>query len=226
MTFEGILRMAPVKIEPNNQVSFTHLEEGVLPPRCFVIELESLIPGGGSPSPPLSPPLPRGFLDLAYGPTPLGRVIISVTIDGLLGRNFLLMCAGGMGAASYDHSRVSGVGNKGGAGEFMLMGHYVSHGGGGGGGPTSTRAVLPSREEDWERESRTYEETPWKAGDVRGNISYEEASEFYIVTRDDPSRRYSDCFGMVEEGLNVLKSAISKYEDFEQVKVANCGLIL
>ncbi|XP_064083277.1 uncharacterized protein LOC135199297 [Macrobrachium nipponense] len=97
MTFEGKLRLAPVKIESNNQVSFTHLEEGVLPPRCFVIELESLIPGGGSPSPPLSPPLPRGFLDLAYGPTPLGRVIIRVTVNGLQGRNFLLMCAGGWG---------------------------------------------------------------------------------------------------------------------------------
>ncbi|XP_064093957.1 uncharacterized protein LOC135206534 [Macrobrachium nipponense] len=47
MTFEGILRMAPVKIEPNNQVTVPHLEEGILPPRCFVIELESLIPGGG-----------------------------------------------------------------------------------------------------------------------------------------------------------------------------------
>ncbi|XP_064090927.1 E3 ubiquitin-protein ligase TRIM13-like [Macrobrachium nipponense] len=46
MTFEGTLRVAPVKIEPNNEVSVPHLDEGVLPPRCFVIELESLMTGG------------------------------------------------------------------------------------------------------------------------------------------------------------------------------------
>ncbi|XP_064082993.1 uncharacterized protein LOC135199009 [Macrobrachium nipponense] len=228
MTFEGKLRLAPVKIESNNQVSFTHLEEGVLPPRCFVIELESLIPGGGSPSPPLSSPLPRGFLDLAYGPTPLGRVIIRVTVDGLQGRNFLLMCAGGIGGNSYAQSRVSGVEDW--LGEWIIMGEYQPLGGGGGGsGTTSTRAVLPSREEDWKRElvvSGTYEETPWKAGDARGDISYEGASKFWIVTRDHPRWRHIYCFGMVEEGLDVLKSAISKYEDIEQVKVANCGLIL
>ncbi|XP_064090926.1 uncharacterized protein LOC135204701 [Macrobrachium nipponense] len=227
MTFEGTLRVAPVKIEPNNEVSVPHLDEGVLPPRCFVIELESLMPGG-SPSPPPSTPPPMGFLDLAYGSTPLGRVVIRITTKGLKGRNFLYMCAGGMGGPSYAHSRVSYVGKKDEAGEWILLGNYVSFGGRG----TSTRAVLSSREEDWEsaKESdETYEVTREKAGEVRGDISYERASEFCIVTRDDNDRKYRtrNCFGVVEEGLNVLTTTISKYyQDIGNVHISQCGLIL
>ncbi|XP_066990028.1 uncharacterized protein [Macrobrachium rosenbergii] len=224
-TCNGTLRVAPVKIESNNQVSFTHLQEDVLPPRCFVMELESLMQWSPSPS---SPSLPRAFLDLAYKSTPLGRVIVRVTENGLWGLNFLHMCAGGMGP-SYANSQVLNVGNKGEKGEYISMGQYLSHGGGGGGGGggKSIRAVLSSRE-DWERESErgeTYEETPWQAGEVRGNISYEKASWFWIVTRDHPGRdRY--CFGKMEEGLDVLREAILKYPDIAQVKVAQCGLIL
>ncbi|XP_064090929.1 uncharacterized protein LOC135204705 [Macrobrachium nipponense] len=223
MTHEGKLRLAPIKIE----YCVNHLEDGVLPPRCFVIELGSLI-SGGSPSPPLSSPPPRGFLDLAYKSTPLGRVIIRITINGLKGRNLLYMCAGGMGGPSYVHSRGLKVTHFGWGGEGVSMGHYVSHGRGGerGGVGASTRAVLSSREEDWGRERETYEQTPYKAGDVRGDISSEGASRFWIVTRGDPNWRRSNCFGMVEEGLDVLIDVISKYPDITQVKVANCGLIL
>ncbi|XP_066959180.1 LOW QUALITY PROTEIN: tripartite motif-containing protein 59-like [Macrobrachium rosenbergii] len=222
MTIKGKLRMAPVKIESNNQLYINHLEEGRLPPGCFVIELESLMQGSPSPS-PYSPP--RAFLDLTYESTHLGRVIVRVTENGMKGLNFLYMCAGGMGP-SYANSQVLGVKNKGEAGEHIDMGKYVSHGGGGGGGK-STEAVLSSGE-DWQREmkSEIYKWTPWKAGDVRGIISYKRASRFWIVTRDCHSWRRRDCFGMVEEGLEVLKDAISKYPDIKKVKVATCGLIL
>ncbi|XP_066955640.1 uncharacterized protein [Macrobrachium rosenbergii] len=219
MTFKGKLRVAPVKIESNNQLYVNHLQEGVLPPRCFVIELESLMQGCPSPSP--SPP-PRAFLDLAYESTHLGRIIIRVTGNGIWGLNFLYMCAGGMGP-SYANSQFLDAYNKGGPGEWIRMGDCVSHGG----GSTSTQAVLSSRE-DWERESKReeiYEETPYKAGDVRGFISYEGASLFWIVTRDRPSWKQRYCFGMVEEGLDVLRDAISKYPDITQVKVAECGLV-
>ncbi|XP_066973284.1 uncharacterized protein [Macrobrachium rosenbergii] len=183
----------------------------------------------GCPPSPSSPA--RAFLELAYKSTHLGRVIIRVTENGIKGLNFLYMCAGGMGP-SYANSQVLGVRCKGMEGEFIEMGHYASHGGGG----TSTRAVLTSRE-DWKRErererererqrKETNEVTPWKAGDVRGGDSYEDASEFWIVTRDDPLWKDGHRFGVVEEGgLDVLLDAISKYPDITQVKVASCGLL-
>ncbi|XP_066990024.1 tripartite motif-containing protein 59-like [Macrobrachium rosenbergii] len=224
-TYEGKLRVAPVKIESNNQASFTHLQEGVLPPRCFVIELESLMQWSPSPSPsppPSSPP--RAFLDLAYESTHLGRVIIRI-IDqgGQLGLNFIQMCSGRTGP-SYANSQILDVNNKGRAGEWIQMGDYVTHGGGGGGDGTSTQAVLSSRE-DWERKSqgKTYKSMQWKEGDVRGFTSYEKASWFGIVTRDHPSWNGKDCFGKVEEGLDVLRDAILKYPDTGKVKIAQCG---
>ncbi|XP_066990431.1 tripartite motif-containing 13-like [Macrobrachium rosenbergii] len=221
-THDAKLRVAPVKIESNDQVSFTHLQEGVLPPRCFVIELESLM----QRSPPSS--LPRAFLDLVYGSTHLGRIVIRVFENCIRGLNFLYMCAGGMGP-SYASTQVFDIRHMGEEDINVFMGAYISHGGGGGGGGgggKSTRAVLSSRE-DWEREmKKTYEETPLKAGEVRGNISYDDASVLWIVTRDDPSIRKRSCFGKVEEGLEVLIDAILKYPNYTEIKVTQCGLIL
>ncbi|XP_064090724.1 uncharacterized protein LOC135204474 [Macrobrachium nipponense] len=223
MTFRGKLRMAPVKIESNNELYMNHLQEGVLPLRCSVIKLECLMPGGSPPSLSPSPP-PRAFLDLAYESTPLGRVIIRVNENGILALNFLYMCAGGMGSY-YANSQVLRVNRMGEEGENVLMGEYVTQGGGGGG--KSTQAVLLSRE-DWQRESqlRNCKLTTMQAGEVRGIIPYEEASQFWIVTRDHPRWRGGYCFGEVAEGLDVLVDAILKYPDITQVKVANCGLIL
>ncbi|XP_066990424.1 uncharacterized protein [Macrobrachium rosenbergii] len=213
-TFEGKLRVAPVKIESNNQLYVNHLQEGVLPPKCFAIELDSLVQGSSS-----SPP--RAFLDLTYGSTHLGRVIIRI-IDqgGQLGLNFIQMCSGRMGP-SYANSQVFEVRSKGVPGEDIGMGEYVSHGGG-----TSAQAVLSSKE-DWEREMsrKTYEETLEIAGELRGDISYEGASQFWIVTRDGSELGCGYCFGKVEEGLNVLRDAISKHPDHTKIKVAQCGLV-
>ncbi|XP_066938862.1 uncharacterized protein [Macrobrachium rosenbergii] len=223
MTFKGKLRVAPVQVESNNQLYVNHLQEGVLPPRCYAIELEPLMQG--SPPSPSSPP--KAFLDLAHESTQLGRVIIRVTENGILALNFLYMCAGGMGP-SYANSQVLRVNRKAEEGENVLMGAYVSHGGeGGGGGDKSTRAVLSSREE-WQRESqtKTCKLTTMKAGEVRGIIPYEEASQFWIVTRDHPRWRGGYCFGEVQEGLDVLIDAILKYPDITKIMVAQCGLIL
>ncbi|XP_066958840.1 uncharacterized protein [Macrobrachium rosenbergii] len=231
MIYEGTLRVAPVKIECNNQVSLTHLQEGVLPPRCFFIELESLMQWSPSPSP--SPPpcsLPRAFLDLVDASIPLGRIIVRVTENGLKGLNFLYMCAGGMGP-SYAYSHISSMAGKGGPGERVSLGCYVSSGGGAGGGGTSTRAVLSSREDwqrEWERKRVFYKRKPCKAGEVRGDISYEDASEFWIITRDALFCGPGHCFGMVEEGLDVLLTTILKYpgQCIRKVRVGECGLIL
>ncbi|XP_066938269.1 uncharacterized protein [Macrobrachium rosenbergii] len=213
LTFKGKVKVAPVKTESNIYVNC--LEEGRLPPRCFVIELESLMQG--SPSPSFSSP-PRAFLDLAYGSTHLGRVIIKVFENCMKSLNFLYMCAVGMGP-SYANSQVSDVSNHLFGGDYISMGFSTES--------TQNQAVLSSKK-DWESEmeTKTRKLMPWKVGDVRGLISYEDASQFWIVTRDDPRCKSGYCFGKVEEGLNVLNDAILKYPDRTNIKVAQCGLVL
>ncbi|XP_064098560.1 uncharacterized protein LOC135209725 isoform X1 [Macrobrachium nipponense] len=216
MTIEEKRRVAPVNIEPNNQFSVSHLEEGDLPPKSLVVELEPLMQGS-SPYPHL-----RAFLDLAYESTQLGRIIVRVTENSLKGLNFLHMCVGGKGP-SYANSQVSFVDKKGMEAEYVEMGeYYVAHAG----AEKSTRAVSAS-EDNWMGEwgKEIYSDRPVMAGELRGYICYDKASLFWIVTRDCPSWIQRCCFGAVDEGLGVLKEAISKYPDITQVKVSNCGLL-
>ncbi|XP_064098561.1 E3 ubiquitin-protein ligase TRAIP-like isoform X2 [Macrobrachium nipponense] len=180
------------------------------------ITLEPLMQGS-SPYPHL-----RAFLDLAYESTQLGRIIVRVTENSLKGLNFLHMCVGGKGP-SYANSQVSFVDKKGMEAEYVEMGeYYVAHAG----AEKSTRAVSAS-EDNWMGEwgKEIYSDRPVMAGELRGYICYDKASLFWIVTRDCPSWIQRCCFGAVDEGLGVLKEAISKYPDITQVKVSNCGLL-
>ncbi|XP_064083280.1 uncharacterized protein LOC135199300 [Macrobrachium nipponense] len=60
MTFKGKLRLAPVKIESNNQVSFTHLGRRRSHTKMLCHKAGVLDAMVGSPSPPLSPPFQGG----------------------------------------------------------------------------------------------------------------------------------------------------------------------
>ncbi|XP_066941307.1 E3 ubiquitin-protein ligase trim-21-like [Macrobrachium rosenbergii] len=71
-TFEGKQRVARVKIGSKNQVSLDHLEEGDVPPKSYVIQLEYLMKISSR----------RAFLDLSVDGTHLGRIIIKVMDRG------------------------------------------------------------------------------------------------------------------------------------------------
>ncbi|XP_066938256.1 uncharacterized protein [Macrobrachium rosenbergii] len=198
MTFHGKQRIGPVKIESGNKIRVSRVEEGVVPPRSFVIQLESLMQGSCS--------IRRVFLDLACGSIHLGSVIIKITDNcSTMALNFIHMCLGDMGP-SYCHSGLRAKWN--GESETIALGSYdVPHGGG-----TSTQAVF-SREDFEQERQRTHECTVWRAGQVRGNFSFESASKVWIITKDDPHKKGKTLFGKVEEGLDILQNAISWYPD-------------
>ncbi|XP_068226735.1 uncharacterized protein [Palaemon carinicauda] len=206
---EGKQKVAPIKVHSKNLISVNHLEDVIIPPASFVLQLESLM---------LNKSSRRVFLDLAVREKHLGRIIIKVMDEGNLALNFLHMCMGDLGP-SYANSHVVCVDEKGKAGENIEFGQYEVEGG------TSMKAVLSGV--DWKKEKMRgiYQETALKPGDVRGWFLYEKASQFDIVIREHAIMMDKDCFGKVEEGLDILRDAIRRYPDIRRVKVVECGLL-
>ncbi|XP_064084507.1 uncharacterized protein LOC135200107 isoform X2 [Macrobrachium nipponense] len=205
-TFKGKQRVALIKLK--KQLVLSNFEEGDIPPKSYVIKVESL----------MHTPSRRAFLDLGVDGTVLGRIIIRVIDEGNLARNFLHMCAGDMGP-SYANSRVLSVYFKNEEGENVSMGSYKIN------GRNSKAAVLP--DVDWESEKRMeiYEKTSMKVGELRGWFNNAMASCFYIVTRDYSAEKYGNRFGIVEEGLDILRDAISQHPDVTKIMITDCGLI-
>ncbi|XP_064084541.1 uncharacterized protein LOC135200136 [Macrobrachium nipponense] len=201
--FEGKQRVARVKIGSKNQVSFNHLEEGDVPQKSYVIQLEYLMKMSAQ----------RVFLDLGVDGTHLGRIIIKVKDEGNLALNFLHLCAGDLGT-SYANSQVLDVESKGGDGENIDMGHY--------------KMLLSGVDFKEETKRDIYEQTSWKAGDVRVHVPDNEDTTpvFYIVTRDYLETQTIGHCGTVEEGLGVLRRAILQYPAIQKIKIVECGLIL
>ncbi|XP_068211132.1 tripartite motif-containing protein 59-like [Palaemon carinicauda] len=200
MVIEGKQRVARVRVKPRNQVHLSHFAEGHVPPKSLVINPEALM--NTSPR--------NAFLDLAIEGTFLARIVIKVMEEGNLALNFLHLCAGDLGP-SYANSQLSGVGWKSQSSERIYVDEYIR----------------PVMKVDWTREGRReiYKSTPYKEGEVRGWFSEENASNFYIVTKDHPSWNLNNCFGIVEEGLDTLRDATSQYPDITTVRIVDCGVI-
>ncbi|XP_066941704.1 uncharacterized protein [Macrobrachium rosenbergii] len=197
-TFKGKQRVARVKIGSKNQVSLDHLEEGDVPPKSYVIQLEYLMKMSSR----------RAFLDLSVDGTHLGRIIIKVMDEGNLALNFLHLCAGDLGT-SYANSQVLGVDCKDEDGENVDMGYY--------------NMLLSGVDLGEEMEREIYEEKSWKAGDV--GVYEGDTTLLFIVTRDNFINDGCHHLGTVEEGLEVLQDAILRYRDIQKIKIVECGLI-
>ncbi|XP_068227380.1 uncharacterized protein [Palaemon carinicauda] len=192
--------VAQIDIGANRVASFTRLRKGTLPPRCFILKPEDF----------LSMPSRRGFLDVSRNGTFLGRVIIKVIDEGNLALNFLHQCAGDLGS-SYVNSlcgRSFDTGN----------GVYI-------GGPVE--AVLPGVDWQEEEEKDIYKEISCKVGQVTAAFSNDIASMLFIITENTGSWiEWNGCFGVVEEGLDVLRKAKIYFPNVSDVQVVDCGLML
>ncbi|XP_068226778.1 tripartite motif-containing protein 59-like isoform X2 [Palaemon carinicauda] len=194
----GKQMVARIDIGANRKASFSRLREGTLPPRCFILKLEDF----------LSMPSRRGFLDVSRNGTFLGRVIIKVIDEGNLALNFLHKCAGDLGS-SYVNSWFS---------RSVIAGNgvYIVN---------AVEAVLPGVDWQKEREKDIYKQTSCKVvGQVTAAFSNDFASMLYIITENTDSWiKGNGCFGVVEEGLDVLREAPTYGSD---VQVVDCGLML
>ncbi|XP_068226676.1 tripartite motif-containing protein 59-like isoform X3 [Palaemon carinicauda] len=199
----GKQMVARIDIGANRVASFTCLKEGTLPPRCFILKLEDF----------LSMHSRRGFLDVSCKGTFLGRIIIKVIDEGNLALNFLHKCAGDLGS-SYVYSNFQSV-----ISVPKMEGVYING---------ESGAVLPGV--DWQKEKKKdiYKQTSFNmVGQVTADFSNRDALQLYIPTGNIGYRiKGNACFGMVEEGLDVLRKAATYDSYGSDVKVVDCGLML
>ncbi|XP_068226678.1 uncharacterized protein [Palaemon carinicauda] len=198
---KGKQMVAQIDIGANRVASFSRLTEGILPPRCFILKLEDF----------LSMPSRRGFLDVSYKGTFLRRIIIKVIDEGNQALNFLHKCAGDLGS-SYVYSNFRRIIS------FPKMeGVYING---------ESGAVLPGVDWQKEKEKDIYKQTTFKVGQVTAAFSNDFASELYIPTGNTGYwTKGNACFGVVEEGLDVLRKAPTYAKHGSDVQVVDCGLM-
>ncbi|XP_068226528.1 uncharacterized protein [Palaemon carinicauda] len=198
----GKQMVARIDIGSNCKVSFTRLREGTLPPRCFILKLEDF----------LSMHSRRGFLDVSCKGTFLGRIIIKVIDEGNLALNFLHKCAGDLGS-SYVYSDIRR------AISFTKVEEVYING--------ESGAVLPGVDWQKEKEKDIYKQTTFKVGQVTAAFSNRNVLQLYIPTGNTGYRMKGvTCFGLVEEGLDVLRKATSYNPYGSDMKVVDCGLMM
>ncbi|XP_068226779.1 uncharacterized protein [Palaemon carinicauda] len=198
----GKQMVAQIDIGSNREASFSPLTQGILPPRSFILKLEDF----------MSMHSRRGFLHVGANGTFLGRIIIKVIDEGNLALNFLHKCAGDLGS-SYVNWRCFLLDNP--EEEVCIYG-------------VPRNAVLP--EVDWQKEKTKdiYKQTSCKAGQMTAYFSDDDGSLLFgIRTRNTDSWiKERCCFGVVEEGLDVLRK-VTDYDAIERhEKIVGCGLVL
>ncbi|XP_068226944.1 uncharacterized protein [Palaemon carinicauda] len=196
----GKQMVARIDIGANRKASFSRLREGTLPPRCFILKLEDF----------LSMPSRRGFLDVSCKETFRRRIIIKVIDEGNLALNFLHKCAGDLGS-SYVNSNFYRFKSENGV---YIVG--------------AVRAVLPGVDWQKEKEKDIYKQTSCEVGQVTAGFSNDFASQLCIITGNTGNWITGNaCFGVVEEGLDVLRK-LASYRPLvnKQVKIVDCGLML
>ncbi|XP_069194019.1 uncharacterized protein [Procambarus clarkii] len=161
----------------------------------------------------LEPSCTLAFLDLGWAGSTRGRVTIRLTPDTPLGRQFVLLCTGQRGH-TYRNTRLLEVWNKGHRGECVVGGDYESNDSCGG------APLLPHLQGQYRESGQAgavwARYVPWGP----------RSAQFVIITRDDQGdHQYSNVFGDVVSGLNVVKAAVN-HSNITQVTVVDCGVVL
>lgn len=201
---EGRHRFARITIEDDRL--FLHaLQDLSLPLGAAKLQLSEVVPA--------CPPC-LVFLDLCWPASMHQRVIIRLSPDTPMARQFVLLCSGERGP-SYANTRLWGVGDKGLPGERLWFGDYENNDGTGG------AALLPNLSKGKYQKSAS-------AGALWGTWQWggrTRGAQFGITTRDRVGGVWSDVFGEVVEGMNCLRAAIN-HSDITEVIVVDCGVIL
>ncbi|XP_045599945.2 peptidyl-prolyl cis-trans isomerase-like [Procambarus clarkii] len=160
----------------------------------------------------LEPSCTLAFLDLGWAGSTRGRVTIRLTPDTPLARQFVLLCTGQRGH-TYRNTKLLGVGHKGEPWEWVVGGDYKSNDGEGG------APLLPDLQGQYRRSAR--------AGAVCARYVPRgpRCSQFAITTRDRVAVQWSDVFGDVVSGLDVVRAAVN-HSDITEVTVVDCGVVL
>nr|XP_045590885.1 peptidyl-prolyl cis-trans isomerase-like [Procambarus clarkii] len=159
----------------------------------------------------LEPSCTLAFLDLGWAGSTRGRVTIRLTPDTPLATQFVLLCTGQRGH-TYRNTKLLNVKYKGGPGKWVEGGDYESNDGWGG------APLLPDLQGQYRESGR--------AGAVLSlwGLGGPWSAQFGIITRDD-QEQWSDVFGDVVSGLDVVRAAVN-HSDITEVTVVDCGVVL
>ncbi|XP_045621709.2 uncharacterized protein [Procambarus clarkii] len=164
----------------------------------------------------MNPSCPLVFLDLGWAGSTRGRVTIQLKHDVGLSRQFVFLCTGQRGH-TYLNTKLLKVVGKGEVGEYVYGGDYESNDGKGG------APLLPNIEGAECKYWESYKAgTVWPACNPQGARS----TQFAITTIDNNEwEMYSDIFGKVVSGLDVVREAVS-HSKITEVTVVDCGIVL
>ncbi|KAK7070633.1 hypothetical protein SK128_014029 [Halocaridina rubra] len=191
-----------------NRMYVHHLQDGQPPPDAQVLQYDDVLKRVDSSS-------RLTFLNLASMDTDIGQLIIRLSPDTPGARNFALLCSGEEGP-TYAMTRLFQVYHRGKKWEYIGGGDYELNNGEGG------RALVPGLllGKEYER--------PWIEGTVRGfwGLGDNVGGQFFINTHSHATGVCSPAFGIVENGLEVLKQIVKYYQDISMVFVKDCGIVL
>lgn len=162
----------------------------------------------------------RTFLELDVGGACQLMLVIRFINNGSYAKNFLHLCLGDLGP-SYVGCKFLEVIDKDNDGERVITGDYERNDGNGG------KAVIPGVDWGGEGKKEIYMGQTLEEGLVGGGSNLEErVSKFIIVMSTDQAMDACYPFGMVEEGLGILRDAILHYPTTPPITIRNCGLVL
>ncbi|KAG7164693.1 uncharacterized protein LOC121871292 [Homarus americanus] len=147
------------------------------------------------------------YLELSWGGTIRGRVLIRVDSDTRLGQQFVLLCTGELGP-TYKSTRFIEVIN-----ECVYGGDYEYNDGTGGAALQTT----VTKSEEYQRPGSGAVVGRWK-DDAR-------RAQFGITIREWSANMYEVVIGRVESGLALVAAAV-RFHTLQEVVIEDCGIVL
>nr|XP_045612457.1 uncharacterized protein LOC123767016 [Procambarus clarkii] len=161
----------------------------------------------------LDPSSTLAFLDLWWAGSTRGQVMIRLSPDTGLARQFVLLCTGQRGH-TYQKTKLFLVWPKDQPGECVVGGDYEANDGRGG------APLLANLEGQYRMSGKAGTVwSPWALGSAQ-------CAQFFISTRELPDgQRRPHIFGEVVSGLDVVRAAAS-LGDITDVTVVDCGIVI
>ncbi|XP_068226507.1 E3 ubiquitin-protein ligase TRIM13-like [Palaemon carinicauda] len=212
--YRGRRRYAVMKMASRQRLLLFHLKElEHLPDEVLLVKHEGATIFAGESS-------KRTFLELDVGGAYQLMLIIRFINNGSYAQNFFHLCLGDLGP-SYAGCKFLEVIDKDNDGERIITGDYERNDGNGG------KAVIQGVDWGGEGKKDIYLGQTLEEGLVGGGSNLEErVSKFIIVTSTDQAMDACYPFGMVEEGLGILRDAILHYPNTPPITIRNCGMVL
>ncbi|XP_066965009.1 uncharacterized protein [Macrobrachium rosenbergii] len=206
----GQTRYARITITEGNEICLHHLTEELPPPKAHYIkhcEVMKLVDKSSR----------RTFLDLRIRQEDLGRLLLKLSPDTVKAQHHALLCTGERGI-SYANGYLYGVKGSSDDNEWLWFNPDEKRVSSGGNFIFSDMDV----EEEW----KDVYVRPMVVGAVATNFLGRDTLKFTICLKEKPHEKIRGAFGMVEKGMGLLNSALSRQPNLKEFRIHDCGIVL